>query len=138
MDALSDVLRVVHLTGGVFLHAEFCAPWCIAVRVAPEDCAPLLGPVSHLIPYHYVVEGELHVRVEGEEAFGLRPGEVVLVPHNDQHLLGSALALPPVLAGDIIQPPRTAGSSRSAMAVTAPRPAWYAGVWAATAPRGTR
>ena len=23
MDALSDVLRVAHLTGGVFLHAEF-------------------------------------------------------------------------------------------------------------------
>src|SRR5262245_56909121 len=77
-EALSDVLRVVHLTGGVSLHAEFCAPWCIAARVAPEHCAPLLGPASHLILYHYVVEGELHVRVEGEEAFVLRPGEVVL------------------------------------------------------------
>ena len=29
MDALSDVLRVVRLKGGVFLHAEFTAPWCI-------------------------------------------------------------------------------------------------------------
>ena len=109
MDALSDVLRVVHLTGGVFLHAEFFAPWCIAARVAPEHCAPLLGPVSHLILYHYVVEGALHVRVEGEEAFVLRPGEVVLFPRNDLHLLGSDLALPPVLAGDIIQPPKDGG-----------------------------
>ena len=25
MDALSDVLRVAHLTGGVFLHADFFA-----------------------------------------------------------------------------------------------------------------
>ena len=39
MDALSDVLRVAHLTGGVFLHAEFFAPWCIAARVAPEHAA---------------------------------------------------------------------------------------------------
>ena len=62
-----------HLTGGVFLHAEFFAPWCMAARVAPEHCAPLLGPASHLILYHYVVEGELHVRVEGEEAFVLGP-----------------------------------------------------------------
>src|SRR5207342_3945448 len=85
MDALSDVLRVVHLTGGVFLHAEFFAPWCIAARVAPEHCAPLLGPASHLILYHYVVEGELHGRVEGAEAFVLRPGEVVLFPRNDLH-----------------------------------------------------
>ena len=109
MDALSDVLRVVHLTGGVFLHAEFFAPWCIAARVAPEHCAPLLGSASHLILYHYVVEGELHVRVEGEEAFVLRPGEVVLFPRNDLHLLGSDLALPPVLAGDLIQPPQDGG-----------------------------
>ena len=67
MDALSDVLRVAQLTGGVFLHAEFFAPWCIAARVGPQHCAPVLGPASHLIVYHYVVEGDLHIRVEGEE-----------------------------------------------------------------------
>ena len=57
MDALSDVLRVAQLTGGVFLHADFFAPWCMSARVAPEHCAPNLGPASHhLIVYHYVVE----------------------------------------------------------------------------------
>src|SRR4029453_17735018 len=64
MDALSDVLRVANLTGGVFLHAEFRAPWCIVARVTPEHCAPALGPASHLIVYHYVVEGDLHIRVD--------------------------------------------------------------------------
>ena len=49
MDALSDVLKVAHLTGGVFLHADFFAPWCLSARVAPEHCAPNLGPASHLI-----------------------------------------------------------------------------------------
>ena len=58
MDALSDVLRVTHLTGGVFLHAQFFAPWCIAARIPAEHCAPALGPASHLIIYHYVVEGD--------------------------------------------------------------------------------
>src|SRR6476620_12532127 len=67
MDALSDVLRVAHLTGGVFLHAEFFAPWCIAARVAPEHCAPVLGPASHLIVYHYVVDGDIHIRVEDKD-----------------------------------------------------------------------
>src|SRR6266550_8988092 len=71
MDALSDVLRVAHLTGGVFLHAEFFAPWCIATRVGPEHCAPALGEASHLILYHYVVEGELRIRVDGADAEGL-------------------------------------------------------------------
>ena len=65
MDALSDVLRVAHLTGGVFLHADFFAPWCIAARVAPEHCMPALGPASHLIIYHYVIEGEFRIRRRG-------------------------------------------------------------------------
>src|SRR5207244_6821333 len=82
VDALSDVLRVAQLTGGVFLHAEFFAPWCMAARVGPEHCAPALGPASHLILYHYVVEGDLHIRVEGEDGEGLvvGAGAVVLLP----------------------------------------------------------
>lgn len=106
MDALSDVLRVAHLTGGVFLHAEFVGPWCMAGRVGPEQCTPMLGPASHLMPYHYVVEGEMRVRVEGGEAFELRAGDVVLFPRNDLHLLGSDLGRPPVMARDLIEPPR--------------------------------
>ena len=107
MDALSDVLRVAHLTGGVFLHADFFAPWCIAARVTPEHCGPVLGPASHLILYHYVVEGELRLRVEGDDGEGLMlgAGEVVLLPRNDLHLMGSDLSMPPVAGSEIIQPP---------------------------------
>src|SRR5579871_3709323 len=109
MDALSDVLRVARLTGGVFLHADFFAPWCMAARVGPEHCSPVLGPTSDIILYHYVVEGELHVRVEDGEDLVLRAGEVVLLPRNDQHLMGSDLSLPPALGSDIIQPPKDGG-----------------------------
>ena len=85
MDALSDVLRVARLTGGVFLNAEFFEPWCMAARVGPEHCTPALGPASHLILYHYVVEGELLIRVgsEGEGDLRLGAGDVVLLPRND-------------------------------------------------------
>src|SRR6266436_94052 len=95
MDALSDVLRVAHLTGGVFLHADFFAPWCMAARVAPEHCRPALGTASHLILYHYVVEGELRIRVDGEDGGDLMigAGEVVLLPRNDLHLMGSDLRM---------------------------------------------
>jgi AraC-like DNA-binding protein len=111
MDALSDVLRVAHLTGGVFLHAEFFAPWCIAARVAPEHCAPALGRASHLIIYHYVVEGDLRIRVDGENGEGLviEAGEIVLLPRNDLHLMGSDLSLPPVAGSDVIHPPKDRG-----------------------------
>jgi AraC-like DNA-binding protein len=110
MDALSDVLRVANLTGGVFLHAEFFAPWCIATRLSPEHCAPTIGAASHLIIYHYVVEGDLLIRVEGvAESLPLRAGELALLPRNDLHLMGSDLSLPPVAGTEIIQPPQNGG-----------------------------
>jgi AraC-like DNA-binding protein len=111
MDALSDVLKVAHLTGGVFLHAEFFAPWCVSGRVAPELCAPAVGPASHLIIYHYVVEGELRIRIAGEDGEDLviGAGELVLLPRNDPHLMGSDLSLSPVRSSDIIRPPRDGG-----------------------------
>src|SRR5262249_58302882 len=82
MDALSDVLRVAHLTGGAFLHADFFAPWCMSARVPPEQCQPALGPASHIILYHYVVEGDLRIRVGGEtaEELVIEAGGGVLVP----------------------------------------------------------
>jgi hypothetical protein len=35
MDALSDVLPFVDLTGGVFMDAEFTEPWSVSGKVAP-------------------------------------------------------------------------------------------------------
>jgi AraC-like DNA-binding protein len=105
MDAFSDVLRSAQLSGGVFLHAEFTAPWCVAARMSPELCSRFLGAASHLIPFHYVVEGEFEVSVGGDAPLRLRQDDVVLFPHNDAHLMGSDLRLKPVPVGDVILPP---------------------------------
>ncbi len=106
MDLLSDVLRVARLTGGVFLRAEFSAPWCVASQMAPEMCAPLLQPAGHLIQYHYIVEGSPRVCIAGcpETAVTLRPGEVVILAQNDVHLLGSDLSLRPTPSQELAVP----------------------------------
>src|SRR5262245_6768360 len=109
MDALSDVLRAAHLNGGVFLHAEFTAPWSIMVRATTALCAPFLGAAAHLIPSHYVVEGELYVAVEGADPETLAAGDVVLFPQNHSHLLASDPSLPPVFGRDVIVPPEGSG-----------------------------
>lgn len=111
MDALSDVLRVAHLTGGVFMHADFFAPWCVTARIRPEHCAPALGPASHLIAYHYIVEGELHIRIadDSRDRRMIGAGDVVMLPRNDAHLIGSDLSLPPVDGREIIKAPKDGG-----------------------------
>jgi AraC-like DNA-binding protein len=102
MDALSDVLRVVRLKGGVFLRAEFTAPWCLVSRLSREDCGKLLEGAEHLVMYHYVVEGRLIAQIRNMPPVTIEAGEVVILPHNHEHLLGSDLSLPPVPARDVV------------------------------------
>ncbi len=108
-DALSDVLRVVRLLGGVFLHAEFTEPWCLVSHVKPDDCGALLPDVEHIILYHYVVAGRMAVRVGDEPALELGAREAVILPRNDRHLMGSDLAINPVDSHAVIQPSADGG-----------------------------
>jgi AraC family transcriptional regulator, alkane utilization regulator len=103
MDALSDVLRVVRLRGGVFLHAEFAAPWCVSTYLGEEERIALTKGAEHLVLYHYVVEGRLLAQVPGEPPVAIEAGEVVILPHNHVHLLGSTLDLPPVPTRQVLR-----------------------------------
>jgi AraC family transcriptional regulator, alkane utilization regulator len=96
MDALSDLLRVVRLKGGVFLHAEFTAPWCISSQVTLEDCGSRLEGAEHLVLFHYVIEGRMTAQIPNGKPIEIEAGEVVIFPHNHDHLLGSDLDQPPV------------------------------------------
>src|SRR5690606_34849561 len=109
MDALSDVLRVMRLKGGVFLHAEFFDPWCMSVKVLPESCAPYLGDTAHVIPYHFLLEGRMRVRLPDGLEFEMEPGEAVMFPRNDQHLLGSDLTRPAVEGSEVVERPIEGG-----------------------------
>ena len=112
MDALSDVLQAVRLSGGVFLDAEFTAPWCVTAKVGPEDCRPFLAAPTHVIAYHYVVAGRLLLQVEGRLPVEVRAGEIVLLPRNDEHRIGSACNLRPIDADHLVQLPTDGGLSR--------------------------
>ena len=112
MDAFSDVLRVTRLSGGVFLEAEFTAPWCIGGKISTDDCKPFLAAPRHVIASHFVAAGNMQLRVEGGETIDVRAGELVLLPHNDAHVFGSDLNVALVRAREVIQPPQGGGISR--------------------------
>jgi AraC-like DNA-binding protein len=96
MDPLEDVLRLTGLTGGVFLDAEFSAPWSVVGKVSAELCAPFMAPPERLAAFHYVIEGVLVITLPDGETCRLGPGEAVLLPHNEMHVLASAPNLPAV------------------------------------------
>jgi hypothetical protein len=67
MDPLSEVLRSVRLTGGVFLQAHFTAPWCVTANIDAGDVASFMAATpAQLIGYHVVLEGELLVSINDE------------------------------------------------------------------------
>jgi AraC-like DNA-binding protein len=107
MDALSDALRSVRLTGGVFLAAEFTAPWRVGVGINADDCLPFIGKPAHVISYHFVAEGTMLVGVDDESPIEASAGEIVLFPQNKPHTLGSDSSLAPVSARELMQQPPT-------------------------------
>jgi AraC-like DNA-binding protein len=105
LDAFSDVLRVIRLAGGVFLEADFTAPWCLAGRLSAEECRPYVATPRHVIATHFVAAGRMQLRVEGGEDIEVRAGEMVLMPHNDVHRFGSELDIPLTSASKLLPEP---------------------------------
>ncbi|HUJ40754.1 MAG TPA: AraC family transcriptional regulator [Candidatus Acidoferrales bacterium] len=88
MDALSEILHAVKLEGAVFFNAEFTAPWGFR---SPPSCevASFLGKAPrHVIIYHLLTEGRARVNVEHRaESIELVPGDIVIFPHGDPHIM---------------------------------------------------
>jgi AraC-like DNA-binding protein len=90
-DPLSDVLRTVRLTGGLFFLVDASPPWVVEVPVAEAFRPILLPDAQHLISYHVVVQGSCWATLaDGESPVRLDAGDVVLFPHGDAYAMSSA------------------------------------------------
>ena len=102
-DPISDALRSVRLSGGLFLDGRFTAPWCVAAQIGVDECRPFVPGLVQVIGYHVVLDGRMRVAVEGEPAVEVCAGEIVLLPRNDPHVMSSGLGLTPVRSIDLIR-----------------------------------
>ncbi len=112
MDALSDVLRLVRLAGGVYQQAEFTAPWCLEGKLRPHHLGPMLHSSEHVIIYHYVLEGSVWVKIKDLDPQFYEAGQVIIMPHNDLHRLGSALDIEPGSKSEIVETPHRLGLTK--------------------------
>jgi AraC-like DNA-binding protein len=112
LDPLSQVLRSLRLTGGVFLDVRMSAPWSVLSQMTAEDCAQFLERPAQLIFYHVLLSGEMLLDVEGEPTMQVRAGEVVLLPRNDVHQLSSEPGITPVPGNSLVQPSPDGGLAR--------------------------
>jgi AraC-like DNA-binding protein len=89
-DVLSDVLRAVQLTGAVYFDFVLTAPW-VAEAPPSHEIAPMVMPsAQRVIEYHLIAEGGAWGHAIGDAPIPLRPGDLLIFPQGDPHVLSSA------------------------------------------------
>jgi AraC-like DNA-binding protein len=95
VDALSDVLSAIRLDGAVYVDAEFTAPWCVATQYGLHTAAPKLPDSDHVVFFHLLTDGSCFARLAGgSDIVEVKAGDLLLLTHDDLHVLGSDLKLP--------------------------------------------
>jgi AraC-like DNA-binding protein len=89
MDAFSEILNGVKLSGAVFFTAEFSAPWGFSTPTTEVMAAKFAPGAAHLVIYHLVIDGGAVVELEGGRPVALMPGDVVIFPQGDPHHMSS-------------------------------------------------
>jgi AraC-like DNA-binding protein len=122
MDALSQALQAVQMTGAIFFDADFTAPWAVESPAARE-VAPVLAPgTEHLVIYHLFLEGEAEAQVGNGPVLKLGPGDVLVVPHGDvhriwnghtPHFVDTARSVTDYVAGDLMSLSHGGGGART-------------------------
>jgi AraC-like DNA-binding protein len=88
-DPLSDVLRAVRLDGAFFYAVQASEPWSVEAVAAKELTPRVLPGAEHLISYHILTTGQCWGGLSGAEAVKLAPGDVIVFPHGDAHVMSS-------------------------------------------------
>jgi AraC-like DNA-binding protein len=90
MDALSDVLRAVRLTGAVFFDIRASEPWVAEAPPGVSIVGTIFPGAEHLISYHVVTRGTCWGGILGEPPMPLSAGDIIVFPHGDAHVMSSA------------------------------------------------
>ena len=80
MDALSEVLGAVRLTGAVFLEMELHAQWSYVTAPARKIADVLMPDADHVIPFHLITEGQCYARLLDGDPVELAAGDLLLFP----------------------------------------------------------
>jgi AraC-like DNA-binding protein len=102
------VLRAVRLSGAVFFDVDASPPW-VAETPAGEAIVNRVFPdADHLMSYHVIMRGSCWGGLIGEPAIQLLPGDIIVFPHGDPHVMASAPGMRGAPDLDTYQPPTAA------------------------------
>ncbi|QJR15840.1 AraC family transcriptional regulator [Usitatibacter palustris] len=105
MDALSEVLRAVRLTGAAILNADCGAPWGMAVVSTTPLARGHIPDADNPAVFHLVVSGECWLMVGDAAPLRLRAGDVAVLAQGDAHRIGDKPESETVALASLIRAP---------------------------------
>jgi len=104
MDVLSDVLRVVRLSGSVFFTADFSLPWAIESPIPEKLASAVIPQAECVVLFHILVDGQCEVACQGHPLMTMESGDVVVFPRGDQHTMRSHGSVKPTPILSVFSP----------------------------------
>jgi AraC-like DNA-binding protein len=101
MDALSELLRAVKLSGALFYNSSCSAPWCLQAPPSATFLPYIQVRATRVIEFHHITSGTAYVRV-GNETTPLTAGDIVMIPHGDAHEMGAGVGGKPICGEDAL------------------------------------
>jgi AraC-like DNA-binding protein len=89
MDALSEALTSMRMTGAIFFSLECYAPWGFSVPHLSKVAHTLAPGTERLVSYHLVTDGKAIVQFGDGEPIEVNAGEVLIIPHGDAHTVSN-------------------------------------------------
>jgi len=102
-DLLSEMLKAVRLTGSVFLHARFTAPFGVVAPKYYDEQTPM-AHLRHISIFHLIVAGACTFETAAGECREMTAGELLFLPFADQHKFWKGEPSEMAAASDIVEP----------------------------------
>ena len=100
---LREALASLHLAGALFVRAKFSSPWAVESPDSGELAQALEPRARRVILFHVVLGGRFVISLNGAD-HELGPGDVVILPYADRHLMRSPEETRPIPLGTLLPP----------------------------------
>jgi AraC-like DNA-binding protein len=101
-DVLSDLLRVVRLTGAMLFRGDLSAPWAFETLSSSKLATMVLPGAKRLVLFHLVAQGECGLALPDGPPNQLASGDIVMLPYGDAHTMASDRWQKPVSVAGLV------------------------------------
>ena len=102
LDVLSDLLRVVRLSGAVLFRGDLTTPWAFESMDSTQLARMLLPHARRLALFHVVAKGRCWLKLPSGQRLELSQDDIVVLPYGDAHTMESDGASDPVPVGRLL------------------------------------